>query len=213
MTRDIDVITHSAIEISEGERHYYIDPFQIRREPHNADIIFITHDHHDHFSPEDIEKVADPEKTLLVVPGKMLETARKAEASVNFITTVMPYMDYEFGGVAVETVPAYNIGKPFHPKEAYWVGYILNVGGRRVYIAGDTDLTAETLNVNCDVALVPVGGGYTMDAAVAARLVNTIRPKVAIPIHYGSVVGNKWDAEIFREHVDPEIKVEIKMMY
>ena len=80
MTRDIDVITHSAIESSEGERHYYIDPFQIRREPHNADIIFITHDHHDHFSPEDIEKVADPEKTLLVVPGKMLETARKAAA-------------------------------------------------------------------------------------------------------------------------------------
>lgn len=111
----------------------------------------------------------------------------------------------------IETVPAYNPLKPFHPKGSGWVGYIVERGGIRIYMAGDTDVTKENKEVSCDVALVPIGGTYTMDAKKAAELVNIIRPKVAIPTHYGSVAGSKSDEEVFLAHVDSSISVENKM--
>ena len=114
-------------------------------------------------------------------------------------------------GIEFETVPAYNIGKPFHPKSAGWVGYIFKDGGTRIYVAGDTDATEEAANVKCDVALVPVGGTYTMNAKQAAELVNTIKPKVAIPVHYGGIVGSAKDGEKFAsmlENVQCEIKIQ-----
>ncbi len=212
MTKDIEVITHSCIKILEGDRRIYIDPFQMRREPQNASFVLITHDHHDHFSPEDIEKVAC-KTTKLIVPETMLEKAKTVESLVGEIITVKPGEEYTFDGLKLETVAAYNIEKPFHPKEAGWVGYIVIIAGQRIYIAGDTDETAEALNVLCDIALVPVGGTYTMDAREAARLVNKLKPKVAIPTHYGSIVGSKKAAEVFRDCVDLSIKVEVKMMY
>lgn len=212
MTKDIDVYTQNSIRIMEGDRRIYIDPYQMRREPKNADFILITHDHYDHFSLEDIGKVAC-KKTVLVVPEAMLEKARAAEALVSRICTVKPGETCTIDGLKLETVAAYNIGKPFHPKSAGWVGYIVMIAGQRIYIAGDTDETAEALDVICDIALVPIGGVYTMDAREAARLVNIIRPKVAIPTHYGNGVGSKKDAEVFRECVDLSISVEVKMMY
>ena len=99
--------------------------------------------------------------------------------------------------IEVETVPAYNINKPFHPKSNEWVGYIVKLDNIKYYIAGDTDITEENQKVKCDVAFVPVGGTYTMDYKQAAKLINTIKPEVAVPIHYGSVVGTKQDAENF----------------
>ena len=212
MTKDIQLFTQNSIEITEGDRRIYIDPFQMRREPKNANFILITHDHYDHFSPDDIAKVAG-ENAVLICPETMLEKAKTVENLVAKIFTVKPGEEYTFDGLRIETVAAYNIGKTFHPKEAGWVGYVLIIAGHRIYIAGDTDETAEALDVICDIALVPIGGTYTMDAREAARLINNIHPRIAIPTHYGSYVGNKMAAKTFRDCVDLSIQVEEKMLY
>ena len=156
---------------------------------------------------------AGTEDTILIVPEGMKEKAEKETGSQFEIHTVIPGSSYEIGSLKFETVPAYNKLKPFHPKHAGWVGYILEVDGQRIYIAGDTDAVKEVKQVQCDVALVPVGGTYTMDAIQAAELVNAIRPKTAIPTHYGSIVGKKEDAAAFAEHVDDAITVEIRELY
>ena len=116
-------------------------------------------------------------------------------------------------GLKFETVRAYNLLKPFHPKSAQWVGYILETGGKRIYIAGDTDATKEAKAVKCDIALVPIGGTYTMDAKKAADFVNEIRPEIAIPVHYGNVVGKPSDGEVFAGNVKDPVKVEFKIRF
>ena len=148
----------------------------------------------------------------MAVPENMLAKAEKeAGALVKEIVPVKAGGSYTLGDLRLEAVAAYNKLKPFHPKSAGWVGYILEADGKRVYIAGDTDCTEEAKRVRCDVALVPVGGTYTMDAAKAAELVNAISPALAIPTHYGSVVGKPGDAETFRSLVKPPVRVEIRM--
>ena len=116
-------------------------------------------------------------------------------------------------GLEFDAIPAYNSLKPFHPRSAGWVGYILHIDGKRIYIAGDTDATKEAKDVKCDIALVPIGGTYTMDAKKAAELINVIRPDVAIPTHYGSIVGSEEDAKVFAANVKDPIKVEIMKQY
>jgi L-ascorbate metabolism protein UlaG (beta-lactamase superfamily) len=212
MTDNIDVFTQSSIRINDGGKVIYVDPFKMAGEPRNADYIFITHDHYDHFSPEDIEKVACSD-TVLVVPENMAGKAKVLSGIVKKIVAVKPGVHHDIDGLEVETVPAYNILKPFHPKSAGWVGYILLVDGRRIYIAGDTDETKENKVVKCDIALVPIGGTYTMDAKKAAEFVNTLRPEVAIPTHYGSIVGKPSDGEVFAGLVKEPIKVEIKLQF
>ena len=119
---------------------------------------------------------------------------------------------FEVLGVKFEAVPAYNIGKPFHPQSNGWLGYIIDSHDHgRIYIAGDTDITPDNKQVKCDIALIPAGGTYTTDASQAAELVNTIRPKYAVPIHYGTVAGNPADGEKFRKAVDNGIEVVIKI--
>ena len=212
MTENIEVLTHSSIRIRSEQGVIYIDPFKMREEPHDAAYVLITHDHHDHFSTEDI-KCACNSDTVLVVPKPMYDTAQCLSGDVSKIVEVTVGETCEIDGLKIETVAAYNKMKPFHPKSAGWVGYIIETDGVRIYIAGDTDVTKENKAVRCDVALVPVGGTYTMNAAKAAELVNTIGPAVAIPTHYGSVVGNKKDADTFASKVDDTVKVEIKMQY
>lgn len=212
MTENITVFTQNSIRITDRGRKIYIDPFQMREEPHDADYILITHDHYDHFSPEDIEKAAGS-NTILIVPEKMQGKADKAADLVRKIVTVKPGAYHEIDGLEIETIPAYNILKPFHPKNAEWVGYILRVDGKRIYIAGDTDATKEAKMVKCDIALVPIGGTYTMDAKKAAELVNTLRPSVTIPVHYGSIVGKPSDGEVFADNVKAPIKVEFKISF
>jgi L-ascorbate metabolism protein UlaG (beta-lactamase superfamily) len=212
MTENIEVFTQNSIRIKDSGRTIYIDPFQMNVEPKNADYILITHDHYDHFSPEDIAKVANS-STILIVPEKMEEKAQEAANLVGRILTVKPGVYREVEGLEFETVPAYNLLKPFHPKGAEWVGYILRLDGERIYIAGDTDETKEAKAVKCDIALVPIGGTYTMDAKKAAELVNTIRPAVAIPTHYGSIVGKPSDGEVFAQHVKAPTVVELKLKF
>ncbi|MBQ3466723.1 MAG: MBL fold metallo-hydrolase [Oscillospiraceae bacterium] len=210
MTENIRVLTHSSIRIQSGDTVLYVDPYKVSGRPQDADFVFITHDHFDHFSPEDIEKVSC-EKTILVVPEKMRDKVLQEADETQGIIPVKPDAPYDINGFSFETIPAYNRLKPFHPKTAGWVGYIFCLDGKRIYVAGDTDATPDAKKVQCDVALVPVGGTYTMNASQAAELVNTIRPAAAIPTHYGSVAGSAADAESFREKVDPAVHVEIKM--
>ena len=210
MVDNIKVFTHSSIRVQSRDKVIYADPFEMKQAPHDADIILITHDHYDHFSPNDISKVAKPE-TVLVVPEKMAKKAGDAKSLVSRIETVPQGASIDVDGLKIETVPAYNTLKPFHMKSAGWVGYIFEADGKRVYIAGDTDATKEAKAVKCDIALVPIGGHYTMDYKDAAAVVNAIKPEVAIPTHYGSIVGSTEDGNKFTELVDDSIKVEIKI--
>ena len=212
MTENIEVFTQSSIRITYGDRRIYIDPFQMREAPKDADFILITHDHYDHFSPEDIEKVSNG-KSVLIVPAKMLPQAEKVSSIVEEIHSVMPGEHYGISGLEFDTVAAYNNLKPFHPKSAGWVGYILQIDGQRIYVSGDTDMNRDNRDVKCDIALVPIGGTYTMDAKKAAEFINTIRPTVAIPTHYGSIVGKKEDADVFAADVKAPIRTEVKMLY
>ena len=210
MLNNIEVLYHSSIRINK-EKTIYIDPFRIDRNYNDADIIFITHDHYDHYSEEDIDKVIN-ENAVIVIPEELLTKVLKKGINKNAIITVEPNQKYMVQGIKFETVPAYNTNKIFHPKENGWVGYVIEINGIKYYIAGDTDITEENKKVKCDVAFVPVGGTYTMDFKEAAQLVNQIQPKVAVPIHYGSVVGTKQDAEEFIKLLHTNIKGVILMI-
>lgn len=199
----IRVLYHSSVRL-EGEKVIYTDPFELSQAPHDADMILITHDHYDHFSLEDIEKIKGPE-TILVAPENMRQQALAAGFDASQVILVEPDRKYSVSGLTLETVPAYNVDKRFHPRAQRWVGYILQMNGLRYYIAGDTDGTEENQRVQCDVALLPVGGTYTMDARQAAKLANQLKPQAAVPTHYGAIVGDKEDGQLFCQLLAPEI--------
>ena len=207
MLENVRVLFHSSIRINK-EKIIYIDPYNIDIKYNDADLIFITHSHYDHYSKEDIEKVKK-EDTIIIVPEELEERVLSDGFAVDNIISVTPNNEYEAKGIKFETVPAYNVTKQFHPKSNRWVGYILTIKEKRYYIAGDTDITEENKKVQCDVAFVPVGGTFTMTAREAAELVNEIKPKIAVPIHYGSIVGTKQDAIDFVNLLDFGIEGEI----
>ena len=209
MLNNIEVLYHSSIRINK-EKTIYIDPFKIDKNYNDADIIFITHDHYDHYSEEDIDKVIN-ENTTIIIPEELLTKLLRKGINKNAIITVKPNEKYMVQEIKFGTVPAYNTNKTFHPKENDWIGYIITLDGIRYYIAGDTDITEENRKVKCDVAFVPVGGTYTMDFKEAAQLINEIQPKIAVPIHYGSIVGTEQDATDFIKLLHPSIKGIILM--
>ena len=184
MLKDIEVLYHSCIKISK-EKIIYIDPYNIDKVS-KANSIFVIPDN------------------LLT---KLLEKGINQENIFTLDSGDTEIMD----DIKIEAVPAYNINKPFHPKENNWLGYIIEIKGIRYYIAGDTDITEENKKVKCDVAFVPVGGTYTMNFSEAAQLINIIKPKIAVPIHYGSVVGTKQDATDFVKLLYPTTKGIILM--
>lgn len=208
---NIRVLTHSAIRIqSDAGTVVYLDPYDIADEPHDADFVLVTHAHFDHFSPADIARVAKG-TTQLVAPASMTDEAPKADLSYRLVSAG----DHlELAEITVEVVPAYNVETErlgFHPKANGWVGYVLDVDGSRIYVAGDTDQNPDNSAIACDIALVPVGGTYTMDPHQAATLIDTIAPRVAIPTHYGTVAGSPDDGEAFAAEVDPNIQVVLKL--
>lgn len=209
MLDNIEVLYHSSIKINK-EKTIYIDPFKIDKNYNDADIIFITHDHYDHYSEEDIDKVIN-ENTTIIIPEELLTKLLRKGINKNAIITVKPNEKYMVQEIKFGTVPAYNTNKTFHPKENDWIGYIITLDGIRYYIAGDTDITEENRKVKCDVAFVPVGGTYTMDFKEAAQLINEIQPKIAVPIHYGSIVGTEQDATDFIKLLHTSIKGIILM--
>lgn len=209
MLKNISVLYHSSIRI-EKEKIIYIDPFKIKKQYADADIIFITHDHFDHYSEEDIDKVKKDD-TSIIIPEDLLQKVLAKGFLKDNIVTVKPNNKYSIKGIKFETIPAYNVNKQFHPKENKWVGYIIEIEKVRYYIAGDTDITEENRKVKCDVAFVPVGGTYTMTYSEAATLINEIKPKIAVPIHYGDIVGADEDAIKFAKKILPEIECRIIM--
>ncbi len=208
----IIVNQQSSIRIDAVNKLYF-DPFNLKDEPHNADIVFVTHEHYDHFSPKDILKAAN-EKTIFVVPQSMKDVFRKkCDVPIERIYPMVGGQTALIVGVPIQAVSAYNLNKPFHPKKNGWLGYVVTVEDSRVYICGDTDDTPEARSVKCDIVCVPVGGTYTMDAKEAAAFVNTIRPRIAVPVHYGTVVGKPADADIFEKNVMKNIPVCRKLFF
>ena len=209
MTEGISVNTQSSIRVTDGKTIVYFDPLEIPGEPHDADCVFVTHSHGDHFSPSDIARLLKAE-TVLVVPEDMAEKAAEA-ADGRQVVAVLPEGKYEAAGVVFETVPAYNPAKRFHPRANGWVGYVVSLGGARIYVTGDTDATEEAAAVDCDIVLLPVGGKYTMTAEEAAELVNRMKPAVAIPTHYGTIVGGGRDGCRFAELLNGGIRTEFPL--
>ena len=211
MLSNIEVLCHSSIKFNKG-KIIYVDPFKINKNYNDADIIFITHDHYDHYSEEDIDKVKKVD-TFIVAPEKLLIKLLKKGFKRDYIIPVYSEKNDNsmVEGIKFETVPAYNTNKQFHPKANEWVGYLIKIEGITYYIAGDTDITEENRNVKCDVAFVPVGGTFTMDYREAAKLINEIKPKIAVPTHYGSIVGDKEDGVRFANLIERDVEVEILM--
>lgn len=200
MLDNIKCLGHSTIRINMDNKVIYIDPYNIKDEGHDADIIFVTHSHYDHYSLDDINKLRK-DNTKLVITTDLID---KEDG-----LCVIPDNDYEIDGIKFRTVKSYNINKKFHPVENNWVGYIIELEGIKYYIAGDTDINEDNKLVKCDVAFVPIGGTYTTTALEAAELINIIKPKIAVPIHYGMIVGSEEDSMIFSDNVDKNIKVKI----
>ncbi len=182
----------------------YIDPWGVNDDV-PADLIFLTHAHYDHYQPHEIERLSTP-STKLVAP---YDIARELKGDV---TPVTPGESHEVGGVRFTTVPAYNIAEErldMHPKVNGWVGYVLELGGSTYYHAGDTDALPELETLDTDVAMVPIGGTFTMDYQEAAGLVKAMEPQLAVPMHYGFVVCSPSHAQLFRKAAEPIVVQEL----
>lgn len=170
----------------------YIDPYRLKGTPQKADIILITHDHYDHLSEPDIEKIRTAD-TIIIIPDAVKKSLPGNVRRITIGETI------SIADISVEAVPAYNTNKQFHPKSAHNAGYIVTIDNTRYYHAGDTDIIPEMNNLDADVAFLPVGGTYTMNAREAAEAAQIIRPKIAVPIHYNSIVGSSKDAQLFKK--------------
>ena len=200
MLEKIHWLGHAAFKITNGKT-IYIDPYQVKNGA-KADMILVTHDHYDHLSPEDIAKIAKPDTVFIASKG--------AVSKLSGDVRVMSAGDkIKVDEIEIEAVPSYNVSKPFHPKFSGNLGFILTVEGIRIYHTGDTDLIPEMKDMKTDIALLPCGGTYTMDAKAAAQAARTIKPKIAIPMHWGAIIGSKSDAEEFKKLCGEEIEVKI----
>lgn len=207
---NIEVNTQSSIKIV-FDKIIYFDPYKIEESIHDADIIFITHNHYDHMDSESIEKIKN-DNTIIVAPKSMKGLIEKL--SFKDYIFLEPNEEINIDNFNIKAIPAYNITKTFHPKENGWVGYIITYNNISYYIAGDTDKTIDNENVKCDVALISIGGHFTMDVNEANELIRIINPKIVIPIHYGSIIGNPSDGKKLRELLsDTNIEVIEKLRF
>lgn len=188
---------HAGFRLTSGDKVVYVDPYKLKAGGAKATAVLVTHDHFDHCSEEDVGQVAGPE-TVILGPKSC---RGKLEGLGGRFVPVSPGGSYDAGGIRVRTVPAYNLTSSFHPREAGGVGYVIELGGEKIYHAGDTDFIPEmedlAPDVQIDTALLPVGGTYTMTAEQAAEAFRTLGAKRGVPMHYGEIVGTKADADRF----------------
>ena len=204
--KNINLFKHNSIKIT-GDFNIYIDPFEIDNETKDADIIFITHSHYDHFSIKDILKIKNGNTIIVSTKDTYQELIKYFDS--NKIIIVIPNNSYEVLGIKFDTVRAYNVNKSFHPIDNDWVGYIINIDNTKYYIMGDTDINDDVLKVKCDVLFIPIGGTYTMNYKEAASYTNTINPKIVIPTHYGLIVGDSKLGQEFKSLINNNISCEI----
>jgi len=203
---EIELLNHACVKIK-NKKIIYIDPFQLSDGHHleKADIVLITHSHYDHCSPGDVELISDENTLIITVPDAQ---SKLNHLKVKGITLVEPGRTIKVNAERITAVPAYNVNKQFHPKDNEWVGFIIEMNGIRVYHAGDTDLIPEMKDIETDIALLPVGGTYTMNAEEAAQATKMFkRCEIAVPMHYGSIIGNASDAETFKNKAGCEVKI------
>ena len=206
----LEWLGHSGFRIRAGRALIYIDPYRVAESAPPADLILVTHGHYDHFSPQDVERLTKRE-TWLVGPAAVAE---RVSGRVHSIAPGEMLDDELVRGVHVSAVAAYNTskrdadGRPFHPREAGWVGYEVNVQGERLYHSGDTDVIPEMDSVTgVDVALLPVSGVYVMTAEEAAEAARRIQPRVAVPMHWGEQIGSEDDARRFAERAGVAVRI------
>jgi L-ascorbate metabolism protein UlaG (beta-lactamase superfamily) len=192
---------HASFQIKGKRKTIYIDPWKLKGSAQPADIILIGHSHYDHFSPPDILRISQP-STVIVVPQ---DCAGKVKGNLKIMK---PGETLDLEGIEVKAIPAYTPEKPFHPKKNNWLGFIVTIDGERLYYASDTDEIPEMGKIkDIDVALLPVGGTYTMNAKEAAHAAGTIKPRIAVPYHYGDIVGTGRDAELFASLFSGETRI------
>ena len=199
MVDTIDWLGHSSVRIR-AEKIVYIDPWKLGKSG-KADMVLISHPHSDHCSPGDVKKVMRDDTVIIA-------TADCAPGLPGNIRVVQPGDEVSLGAIRVTAVPAYNVNKAFHPKAKGWVGFVITVGGKNIYYAGDTDVIPEMKKLKADIMIVPVGGTYTMTAEEAADAVNIINPVAAVPVHYGDIVGSLDDAKRFKELCRCEVVIK-----
>lgn len=199
--KEIIINTQSSIKIG----NIYFDPFKIEKEYHDADYIFITHSHYDHFDIDSINKVKN-DNTIIIIPDDP-----DIKSKLSNYQVLLPNNTYEINNIIVDTIPSYNVNKRFHPKENNWLGYVITLDNETYYIMGDSDVTDEALQVKCDYLFIPIGGTYTMDYKEASELTNIIKPKKVFPTHFGSIVGDKEDFNKFKDLINNDIEVINKL--
>lgn len=207
MTDNLHWLGHSSFRW-EGSKTVYFDPYKLTASGKKADIILISHDHYDHCSKNDISKIATKD-TVIVASTEAGEVLKETKALCKELIMMSPGDSRDLSGIKVRAVPAYNTNKEFHPKASKKLGFIITMDGVSIYHAGDTDFIPEMKGIRCDIALLPVSGTYVMTADEAARAALAIKPKVAVPMHYGEVVGSPADAEHFRDLLAGKIDVDI----
>jgi L-ascorbate metabolism protein UlaG (beta-lactamase superfamily) len=205
MAPRISWLGHASFKIEGDAKVVYIDPWQLKNGP-KADVILITHDHHDHCSPDDVLKIQKSDTVIVTVPA----AAEKLSGTIKEVT---PGDKITAQGLEIRAVPAYNTNKfrspgvPFHPRESQYVGYVLTVEGTRIYHAGDTDVIPEMESIETDVALLPVSGIYVMTSDEAAEAANMIKPRKVIPMHVGRGIGDLKDRDAFKGKVSMEVEI------
>ena len=200
MSVTVTWIHHSSFRIAGAGQVIYIDPWKISSAGGDADIVLVSHDHFDHCSAEDVEKVSGAE-TVLAATADVVDR-------LGFGRIIAPGDELQIGETSIQAVPAYNISKDFHPKANGGIGAVITIDGKRIYYAGDTDLTPEmSALTSIDLAMLPVGGTYTLDAAEAARACDEMAPAAALPYHWGDIVGSAADAEVFADSTPCKVHV------